>query len=549
MPLRIALALLFLLFVAAFLQDAWVVDDAYITFRVIDNFVNGRGLTWNPGERVQVFTHPLWMLTMSAVYALSGDFFHGHLWVSLALCLAMLAVATRWLAREGELWRPALFIGLLLSSKAVMDYTSSGLENALSYLLAALFCARLPADAHGLAEPRRLLPLALIASLAFLNRHDTLLLYLPALGWLALRGLRREGAGATLPPLLLASLPAAAWLVFATLYYGFPLPNTWYAKVASGIPLADRLVRGLLYFGNSLVFDAATHLAVGACLVLALRRRHVPALLGLAGVGLYYGYILLHASATHMSGRFFSVPFCLALLLLAKLWPSARAAGFAALALLAFNLGNPIAPLKMGTRWYHPRPLERDRLDTSYYVHRDGPHLLWGHRGDPGIPDVEFFARGLEFRAHPARVHVGGQAGREAIGFFAFAAGPEKIVVDYLGLADPLLARLAACNTDQPAHWKSGHFYRIPPRGYLATVASGENRIDDPGVRAYYDHLARVVRGPDLLDPERLATILRLNLGCYDDLLEAHQREVRRTLAGRDCRQVVARMVGPLELP
>ncbi|EMO03780.1 hypothetical protein LEP1GSC116_0769, partial [Leptospira interrogans serovar Icterohaemorrhagiae str. Verdun HP] len=39
-------------------------DDSFITFRVVDNFLNGYGLRWNPLERVQVYTHPLWLFLL-----------------------------------------------------------------------------------------------------------------------------------------------------------------------------------------------------------------------------------------------------------------------------------------------------------------------------------------------------------------------------------------------------------------------------------------------------------------------------------------------------
>ncbi|HEY7575694.1 MAG TPA: hypothetical protein VIB08_11055, partial [Thermoanaerobaculia bacterium] len=155
---------------------------------------------------------------------------------------------------------------------------------------------------------------------------------------------------------------------------------------------------------------------------------------------------------------------------------------------------------------------------------------------------------GLAFRRHPARVNVGGAGGAEAIGYFAYAAGPEKIVVDYCGLGDPLLARLPACNVSSPDFWKSGHFYRLPPDGYLESLASGQNRIQNPAVRAYYDALLRVVRGPDLFDPARLATIVRFNLGLYDSLLESYAAQVDAALGDRDCRRIMAQRVGPFEL-
>ena len=100
----------------------------------------------------------------------------------------------RWSSsRLDSLWRSALFLGLLLSSKAFVDYTSSGLEYPLSFFLLAVFYCRFLAVARNRRErlaPTRLVGLGLIASLAFLNRSDSILLYL---GPLALSRLRSHG--------------------------------------------------------------------------------------------------------------------------------------------------------------------------------------------------------------------------------------------------------------------------------------------------------------------------------------------------------------------
>jgi arabinofuranosyltransferase len=44
-----------------FYCNSWIGDDAFITMRVVDNLSHGYGLVWNTGERVQVFSHPLWL--------------------------------------------------------------------------------------------------------------------------------------------------------------------------------------------------------------------------------------------------------------------------------------------------------------------------------------------------------------------------------------------------------------------------------------------------------------------------------------------------------
>jgi len=53
-----------LIFSIFYLFSAWVADDAYITFSTIENFHNGYGLRWNITERVQSYTHPLWMINL-----------------------------------------------------------------------------------------------------------------------------------------------------------------------------------------------------------------------------------------------------------------------------------------------------------------------------------------------------------------------------------------------------------------------------------------------------------------------------------------------------
>ena len=64
-------AILFLLFttyIVVLLRSAYVNEDAYITMRTVDNFVNGYGLRWNIAERVQTFTHPLWLIMITTIY-------------------------------------------------------------------------------------------------------------------------------------------------------------------------------------------------------------------------------------------------------------------------------------------------------------------------------------------------------------------------------------------------------------------------------------------------------------------------------------------------
>ena len=61
---RFVLFVIFCLFTLAFINTAWVAEDAFITFRSVDNMLAGYGPVWNIGERVQVYTHPLWYILL-----------------------------------------------------------------------------------------------------------------------------------------------------------------------------------------------------------------------------------------------------------------------------------------------------------------------------------------------------------------------------------------------------------------------------------------------------------------------------------------------------
>ena len=77
-----------LFYATALLTNAWLCDDAYITYRSIDNFVSGYGPVWNSGERVQSYTHPLWF------FVLMNSFLNGKR-ESLALVEFSTKISTR----------------------------------------------------------------------------------------------------------------------------------------------------------------------------------------------------------------------------------------------------------------------------------------------------------------------------------------------------------------------------------------------------------------------------------------------------------------------
>jgi len=73
--IRNRLTLLTVLIAAGWL--AWtrrfVQDDAFISFRYARNWVNGHGLVFNPGERVEGYTNFLWTLLCALPIKMDWD--------------------------------------------------------------------------------------------------------------------------------------------------------------------------------------------------------------------------------------------------------------------------------------------------------------------------------------------------------------------------------------------------------------------------------------------------------------------------------------------
>jgi arabinofuranosyltransferase len=512
-PRGLAGGLLLAVLAVVLVRCAWIADDAYISLRVVENALAGRGLTWNVDERVQVFTHPLWLLPTTAACAVTRELPFTVFALQLAISLCTAAVLAFGIARTTA--ATAASLALLIVSKPFVDYSTSGLENPLSHLLlVVLLLAWFRSD----GEPGARRVLALAGGLAVLNRLDLALVVAPPL---AARLLSRPDRS-KLAAVVLAVLPLAAWLAFSVVYYGFAWPNTAYAKLGTGLTPAELAPQGLLYARNLVTRSPITAIVILAGLLEALRRPRATGVLGL-GILLYLAYTVC-VGGDFMSGRFFTVPFVCGLALLAR-GPLARPGwkgGAVVAALLVAALAWPRCPLWSGRGYGSGGAADWDLEDgitderAVYYPSTGLLNVRWGAR----LPDHHWVEEG-----NAARLSGQAVVYQKGIGLFALAAGPTVHVVDAHALADPLLARLPL-STER---WRIGHFVRNAPRGYLETLASGRNEIQDPDLARFYDRLSLVVRGR-IFSRERFRAILDFQLGRYDHFVKAwvDRRRARR---------------------
>ncbi|MCD4674001.1 MAG: hypothetical protein K8R77_15165 [Anaerolineaceae bacterium] len=512
-----------LFFLAVVVRRAWLSDDAYITFRTVDNFINGYGLTWNTDERVQAYTHALWMFALSGVVALTREMYFTPIFFSIAMSLT----AAGLLAWRGSRswWASALGIFTLAMSNAFVDYSTSGLENPLSHLLMVVFLV-----VYFKKQPtlRKLFWLSLIASLAAVNRSDLLLVYIPALvySWWQVRGWRSFGVAA------LGQLPLIGWEVFSLVYYGFLFPNTAYAKLNTGIATGESFRQGWFYLFHSLQNDPLTLVVIASGAVLALisgKKQQWPLAVGIL---LYLVYIL-KIGGDFMGGRFLTTLLLLAVALALQVdFRIVKGQWLLAVfvVVLVLGLSVPLPTYKVLTLAIQQEP-EHAPVDghgvaderLAYYMFTG---LLKAWKLDE-MPDHYNRRWGLEARAEAEENGVMTVTQHINIGIFGLFAGPQVHVVDGYALSDPLLARLPALYN---RNWRIGHFERMVPEGYLETLESGENQFEDTDLGLYYEDLRLVTRGA-LFSPERWAAIWRLNSGQDDHLIDTmayrfHDREM-----------------------
>jgi hypothetical protein len=247
-------------------------DDAMISMRYAHNLVLGAGLVWNPGETVEGYTDPLWVIVMAGMIALFGSHAAvlGMQGLGLLIAVALVLVTLRLAAVVAPALgvAPSRTLAIVVAVLGVAYYpllywTLMGLEvGAIALVLALAITAYLARPQASWIAP------AAGAVVAYFLRPDAILLFLPMLV-LQLVDARRQPRllRKLVAPLGIAAALIAAHLVWRWSYYGSVVPNTYTLKM-TGIALDARLANGLRFIAP-FVAETAPMIAVAALVCLA----------------------------------------------------------------------------------------------------------------------------------------------------------------------------------------------------------------------------------------------------------------------------------------
>lgn len=282
----------------------FIADDALISLRYAERLLDGHGLTWNDGERVEGYSNLLWVLMCAGLGALGIDLVVAARMLGFichAAALAAIAWAFAPAALTGVL--PALAGTLVIALAApIAVWTIGGLETPL---VAALFAWAI-ATALRLLRPEAVardayVPSLLLGLLSITRPDGFVLAGALGAGLFAARGrdaLPLAGVLAIGPALF-----TAAQLAFRLAYYGEWISNSSRVKLALS---AARLRSGALYLADGLFAFLPLILGIVAALVAArgVRGRQPRITLLVVPIALWMLYVLMIGGDLFPARRF-----------------------------------------------------------------------------------------------------------------------------------------------------------------------------------------------------------------------------------------------------
>jgi hypothetical protein len=423
----------------------YVSDDGFIAFEYVNHLVRGEGLVYNPGERVEGYNNFLWIVMLAGFQWLLPKASLLHIAQFLGIFFG--AVSIVWACYFSRLMhgRYSIF-GLLAAAfiaahAGLAAWASGGLETTF---FAFLLLAAASSYALYLQTGKNLLLTPILFALAALTRPDGMLLFgVTTLHALIVQRNRTKR---------LLNRKIIAWvLVFTAIYlpyyiwrytyYGYPMPNTYYAKVGSGLA---QYIRGTLYVWDYLKWYGVFVFIPPLLMLLRKKREawkdyfallviaHGLYVIYVGGDGLGFhrfmvytaplAYILVQEGMIDLYNRFSGWRF------LPAAWMRPALASAALLVCLAFTVRASLLPIVFPKRerWYEPQ-------SQLYFPGAGGNHsYTWF---EPYFVDrLAAAAKWLDANAPPGSLVASTPAG--SIAYYM-----DLKVLDMLGLTDIHIAR------------------------------------------------------------------------------------------------------------
>ncbi|WP_146647791.1 jacalin-like lectin [Labilithrix luteola] len=223
------------------MHRVWMDDDAFINLRVVRNVLEGNGLVYNAGERVEATTSPLWVaiLCLSGALPLKLEYVAAYGGIAMSVMGLLAAQMGAFSGTREERLHVPLGAMVFAVIPAAWDYASSGLETGLSFCWLGLSFWTLVCQGRSSQwSPTKALGASALLGLGPLVRPELALYSASMLIPLVVHGMVQAG------PSRRARLRAAGMMAIAAValplgyelfrmgYYAALVPNTAIAKQA-----------------------------------------------------------------------------------------------------------------------------------------------------------------------------------------------------------------------------------------------------------------------------------------------------------------------------
>jgi len=217
----------------------WLGDDIFIGLRYVQNFLDGNGLVYNKGEKVEGFTDFLWIMLISFFSWMKCNPLTTVQTLGIVSAVGTLTIFSVIIYKISS--RLAIFIIPFVTLALALNYdfntwSTSGLESSFfSFLLSSSFYIYF---FSAFLEKKKLVLSGLFICLALLTRPDTLLILFVANGLIVLYHLINKNSIPKIISLLfLFNLSIIfiyiPYFIWRYNYYGFIFPNTYYDKLGN----------------------------------------------------------------------------------------------------------------------------------------------------------------------------------------------------------------------------------------------------------------------------------------------------------------------------
>lgn len=238
-------------------KPTYGIDDANIYFVYMKHLANGQGFVWNVGsERVEGFTSLLWTLIGAGFYKLSGENF---VWLLLILSFILsytavcrlLVFIRRCNHTEDRLLTDTdcIMMALLLFPLGFLEWNVMGLMETGLWLFLIINLTLSLCNAWLLDRSPNIFYFSLLLAILIPTRPESIayglmfifLLFVQqtfAKGW-------KKAVYSIVLPVLTYVATLAIMIGWRLSYFGYPFPNTYYAKVSTN--KKDNILGGIAY--------------------------------------------------------------------------------------------------------------------------------------------------------------------------------------------------------------------------------------------------------------------------------------------------------------